>query len=129
MAAEELSELAAERRDRYVAHVKAPAPLSAEQERRLAETLTRMYGRPMSVQVEVDPDLLGGLVVRVGNEVIDGSVAGRMATARRELPKCTHDETCSGRGRPASIAARVAREERKRFGPDHQNGRDETWQS
>ncbi len=87
MAAEELSELAAERRNRYVAHVKAPAPLSAEQERRLAETLTRMYGRPMSVQVEVDPDLLGGLVVRVGNEVIDGSVAGRMATARRELPK------------------------------------------
>ena len=41
----------------------------------------------MSLQVEVDPDLLGGLVVRVGNEVIDGSVAGRLATARRQLPK------------------------------------------
>ncbi len=87
VAAEELSELAAERRDRYVAHVNAPAPLSADQERRLAETLTRIYGRPMSLQVEVDPDLLGGLVVRVGNEVIDGSVAGRLAAARRQLPK------------------------------------------
>jgi F-type H+-transporting ATPase subunit delta len=87
LAAEELSELAAGRRDRYVAHVSAPAPLSRDQERRLAETLTRIYRRPMSLQVEVDPDLLGGLMVRVGNEVIDGSVAGRLATARRQLPK------------------------------------------
>jgi F-type H+-transporting ATPase subunit delta len=37
-------------------------------------------------QVELDPDLLGGLVVRVGGELIDGSVAGRLAAARRALP-------------------------------------------
>jgi F-type H+-transporting ATPase subunit delta len=40
----------------------------------------------MSVQVELDPELLGGLVIRVGDEVIDGSVAARLAKAREELP-------------------------------------------
>jgi F-type H+-transporting ATPase subunit delta len=84
--AEELSELAAARRDRYVAHVRTPVRMTAEQEQRLTDSLTRLYGRPISLQVELDPDLLGGLVVRVGGELIDGSVAGRMAAARRNLP-------------------------------------------
>jgi F-type H+-transporting ATPase subunit delta len=82
--AEELSELAAARR--YVAHVRTPVRMTAEQEQRLTESLTRLYGRPISLQVELDPDLLGGLVVRVGGELIDGSVAGRIAAARRTLP-------------------------------------------
>jgi F-type H+-transporting ATPase subunit delta len=85
-AAEELSELAAARRERYVAHVRAPGPLTDTQERRLTEALTRLYGRPISLQVEPDDSLLGGLVVRVGGEVIDGSIAGRLAAARRTLP-------------------------------------------
>jgi F-type H+-transporting ATPase subunit delta len=84
--AEELSELAAARRDRYVAHVRTPVRMTGEQEQRLTESLTRLYGRPISLQVELDPDLLGGLVVRVGGELIDGSVAGRVAAARRTLP-------------------------------------------
>ena len=86
VASEELSELAAARRDRYVAHVRTPVRMTGEQEQRLTDTLTRLYGRPISLQVELDPDLLGGLVVRVGGELIDGSVAGRIAAARRTLP-------------------------------------------
>ncbi len=86
VAAEELSEMAAARRDRYVAHVRTPVRLTAEQEQRLADSLSRLYGRPISLQVELDPALLGGLVVRVGGELIDGSVAGRLAAARRTLP-------------------------------------------
>jgi F-type H+-transporting ATPase subunit delta len=85
--AEELSELAAARRDRYVAHVRTPVRMTGEQEQRLTDSLTRLYGRPISLQVEFDPDLLGGLVVRVGGELIDGSVAGRLAAARRSLPR------------------------------------------
>jgi F-type H+-transporting ATPase subunit delta len=84
--AEELSELAAARRDRYVAHVRTPVRMTGEQEQRLTDSLTRLYGRPISLQMELDPDLLGGLVVRVGGELIDGSVAGRLAAARRALP-------------------------------------------
>lgn len=84
--AEELAELAAARRQRTVARVTTPVRLAPEQEDRLRDTLTRIYGRPMSLQVELDEALLGGLVVRVGGEVIDGSVAGRLEAARRSLP-------------------------------------------
>lgn len=86
LAAEELAELAAARRDRYVATVSTAVALTDEQERKLADTLTRIYGRPMSLQIELDESLLGGLVVEVGGEVIDGSVAGRLAAAGRHLP-------------------------------------------
>lgn len=86
VAAEELSELAAARRDRYVAHVRTPVRLTAEQEQRLTDSLTRLYNRPISLQVELDPSLLGGLVVQVGGELIDGSVSSKLATARRKLP-------------------------------------------
>jgi len=83
---EQLAELAAARRERSVAHVTAAAPLSSQQEERLARILTGIYGRTMSVQVDVDPEVLGGLVVRVGDEVIDGSVASRLAKAAQGLP-------------------------------------------
>ena len=81
-----LAELAAAQRDRSVAHVTAAAPLTDIQERRLAQVLSTIFGRPVSVQVELDPDVLGGLVIRVGDEVIDGSVAARLARARQDLP-------------------------------------------
>jgi F-type H+-transporting ATPase subunit delta len=87
LAAEELSELAAARRDRYVAHVGTPVALTAQQEQRLTDSLSRLYGRQMSLQIELDPELLGGLVVRVGGEVIDGSVSSRVSAAKRALPK------------------------------------------
>jgi F-type H+-transporting ATPase subunit delta len=83
---EELAELAAARRDRSVARVTTPVALSPEQEQKLADSLTRLYGRPMSLQIELDPSLLGGLVVQVGGEVIDGSVSSKLAAARRSLP-------------------------------------------
>jgi F-type H+-transporting ATPase subunit delta len=83
---EELAELAAARRDRSVARVTTPVALSPEQEQKLSDSLTRLYGRSISLQVELDPRLLGGLVVQVGGEVIDGSVASKLAAARRTLP-------------------------------------------
>jgi F-type H+-transporting ATPase subunit delta len=83
---EELAELAAGRRDRSVARVTTPVALSPVQEQKLTDSLTRLYGRPISLQVELDPRLLGGLVVQVGGEVIDGSVASKLVAARRSLP-------------------------------------------
>jgi len=80
-----LAELAAARRERSVARVTAAAPLTAQHERRLADALSRIYGRPVSVQVELDPGQLGGLVIRIGDEEIDGSIATRLAQARQEL--------------------------------------------
>ncbi|HEU5470023.1 MAG TPA: F0F1 ATP synthase subunit delta [Actinophytocola sp.] len=80
-----LAELAAERRGRSVAVVTAAAPLTAEQEARLTDILSRIYGRAIDVQIELDAGVLGGLVVRVGDERIDGSVAARLAAARQRL--------------------------------------------
>lgn len=84
-AVERLAGLAAERRGRSVARVTSAAPLTAAQEQRLVESLSNIYRRPVSVQVELNPDLLGGLVIKVGDEVIDGSVATRLAAARQQL--------------------------------------------
>lgn len=80
-----LSEVASRRRGRSVARVTAAVSLTAAQEQRLTATLTRIYGRPVGLQVTVDPDVLGGLVVQVGDEVIDGSIAHRLDAAERRL--------------------------------------------
>jgi F-type H+-transporting ATPase subunit delta len=82
---EELADLAAKRRERSVAHVTSVVPLTEQQQERLAATLQRIYSRPIALHIEVDPDLLGGLVVKVGDEVIDGSAAGRLDALRRRL--------------------------------------------
>lgn len=78
-------ELAARRRQQLLADVRVPIELTAAQSQRLAAALTRLYSQPVSVAVTVDETLLGGAVVRVGDEIIDGSVASRLAAARRTL--------------------------------------------
>ena len=81
----EVAELAAARREESIAHVTAAAALSTAQEQRLGDVLSRIYGRRVSVRVDIDPDVVGGLVVRIGDEVIDGSLASKLAKARQEL--------------------------------------------
>lgn len=80
-----LSEAASMRRGQSVARVSTAVALTDAQERRLGELLTRLYRRPIGLQVSVDPSVLGGLVIRVGDEVIDGSVAHRLEAAGRRL--------------------------------------------
>lgn len=82
----DLAELAVARRGEVVAQVSAAADLSDAQRTRLAEVLTRIYGHPVSVQLHVDSELLGGLSITVGDEVIDGSIASRLAAAQTQLP-------------------------------------------
>jgi F-type H+-transporting ATPase subunit delta len=81
-----LAQLAVARRGEVVAQARAADELSETQRSRLTEVLSRIYGRPISVQVEVDPELLGGLAVSIGDEVIDGTLSSRLAEARSRLP-------------------------------------------
>ncbi|RJO72353.1 F0F1 ATP synthase subunit delta [Nocardia panacis] len=85
VAFDELSDLAAARRDQIVAHVRAAIPLTQQQRERLAASLRRIYGKQITVHVQVDSSLLSGLVVHIGDDVIDGSATGRLERLRREL--------------------------------------------
>lgn len=80
-----LSRLAADRRERMVAVVTSAVPLSDGQKQRLGAALAKLYGRPMHLNLDVDPAVLGGIRVQVGDEVINGSVADRIEEAGRRL--------------------------------------------
>src|SRR5690625_2254729 len=80
-----VSELAAERRERLLAVVTAAVPLSTAQQQRLTDMLTRSYGRPVQVNITVDPAVMGGLRIHVGNELVDGTTLSRLEEARRRL--------------------------------------------
>lgn len=82
----ELAQLAVARRGEVVAQVSAAAELSDAQRQRLAELLARIYHTPVSVQITIDPALLGGLAVAVGDEVIDGTLSSRLTAAATKLP-------------------------------------------
>ena len=81
-----LAQLAVARRGEVVADVTAAARLSDAQRDRLGRLLSRIYGRPVSVQLQIDPRLLGGLTISVGDEVVDGALSSRLAAARDHLP-------------------------------------------
>ena len=80
-----LSKLAAERRNRSVAVVVSAVPLSEAQRRRLGDVLARLYGREIRLNLEVDPAVIGGISVRVGDEVIEGTIAARLDEVERRL--------------------------------------------
>jgi F-type H+-transporting ATPase subunit delta len=75
--------LAAAQKNRLIATVRVARPLTEEQTARLRAALSRQAGREVFVQVVVDEQIVGGVRVELGDEVIEGSVAARLAEARR----------------------------------------------
>jgi F-type H+-transporting ATPase subunit delta len=82
---ESLSKLAADRRDRSVAVVVSAVPLSDQQRQRLGTALGRLYGRDIQLNLDVDPSVLGGISVRIGDEVIHGTIADRLDEVSRRM--------------------------------------------
>src|SRR5579864_2994385 len=76
---------AAEARAEAIAEVRTAYPLDADQQARLADALGRATGKRVSVKVIIDPTVLGGIVARVGDTVIDGSVRSRLEQLRETL--------------------------------------------
>jgi len=81
-----LAEVAVARRGEVVAQVSAAADLSDAQRNRLTEVLSRIYGHPIAVQLQVDDELLGGLLIAVADEVIDGALLSRLTAAEAQVP-------------------------------------------
>jgi F-type H+-transporting ATPase subunit delta len=77
--------VAAEVRGQGVATVRVARPLSDADRQRLTDVLSRNYGREIHLNVVVDPEVLGGIRVETGDDVIDGTVSGRLDEARRRL--------------------------------------------
>jgi F-type H+-transporting ATPase subunit delta len=84
-AIEAFQKIAADRQRRVVALVRVAVDLTGDERTRLAGALSRQYGRDVHLNVVVDPVVLGGVRVEVGDEVIDGTVAGRLDDARRRM--------------------------------------------
>jgi F-type H+-transporting ATPase subunit delta len=80
-----VSEAAAERRQRLVARVTVATWPTDAQQQRLVAALTRAYGRTVRLAVDVDPDVVGGMRVQVGDEVRDGTVVRRLHAAAEQL--------------------------------------------
>lgn len=78
-------ELAARTRNRLVALVRVAQPLGEDEEKRLAAALSAQYDRTVHLNTVVDPSVLGGIHVSVGDEVIDGTVSSRLEDAARRL--------------------------------------------
>lgn len=78
-------DLIAELRSRQVATVTTASPLSDTQRARLTDLVGRALGRPVQLNVVVDSDVVGGLRVQSGPDVIDATVLARLADARRQL--------------------------------------------
>lgn len=82
---EQFGQLVAQQRQRLVAVVRSAVALSEEQKQRLAAWLRTSYGHDVHLNVEVDPRVLGGFSVRIGDEVIDTTIVGRIEEVRRRL--------------------------------------------
>ncbi|RNL58596.1 F0F1 ATP synthase subunit delta [Arthrobacter oryzae] len=79
------AELAAQRQQRWIATVSVTRPLTATQTSRLQAALDELYGRELKINSTVDPALIGGIRVQVGDEVVDASVLARLGQLQRQL--------------------------------------------
>ncbi len=79
--------VAADRRDSMIATVWVASPLSEEHRERLARALSAQHGKRIHLNVVVDPEVLGGVRVAVGDEVLDSTVQSRLTQAQRRLER------------------------------------------
>lgn len=82
---EEVASLAAERRQAAVAEVRTAVPLNDQYRERLVSALEQATGKKVELRNVVDPSILGGVLARVGDQVIDGSIRRRLELARDRM--------------------------------------------
>jgi len=82
---EEFQHIAAEAKDEKIATVHTARELADDERERLTQALSRQYSTSVHLQVVVDPDVVGGLRVEIGDDVIDGTVSSKLEDAQRKL--------------------------------------------
>jgi F-type H+-transporting ATPase subunit delta len=81
----ELETLSKPQVERRLAHVTSAVPLTDAERAALQSRLTHKFGADLEFQFDVDAALIGGVLLRIGDRVIDGSVAGKLAALRDRL--------------------------------------------
>ena len=81
----EFADVISARKARLIAHVVSANPLTSEQTTRLTSALTKMMGHEIRVNVSVEKEVVGGLSIRIADELIDGTLIARLAQADRLL--------------------------------------------
>ncbi len=82
---EELKKIDLEHRNTLTAHVRVAVPLKDRQKAELKEKLRKKYGKDILIDEVVDPKVLGGIVIRVGDELMDASVRSRINTLKNSM--------------------------------------------
>jgi len=81
----EFREQVALSQNRAEATVTTAVPLSETQAKQMTQSLQKMTGKTVTLTALIDPAIIGGAVIRMGDTVIDGSVRGRLARLERQL--------------------------------------------
>jgi F-type H+-transporting ATPase subunit delta len=79
------AQIAADRKNQLIAVVRVTNDLTASQRNRLAAALSSAYGHEIHLNVVIDPAVMGGISIHIGDELIDGTAAARLAAVRRRL--------------------------------------------
>lgn len=82
---EDYLKLAGTRRNELTALVTAAHPLDEQQQARLRTALEGMYGKKVTLHIVLDPSVVGGIRVQIGDEVVDGTVSRKLSEVRRDL--------------------------------------------
>lgn len=83
--ADELSRMVADESNKQVAEIRAAVPLNAEQQAAIAKALREVTGHNVEVKAIVDPSVIGGVLAKVGDIVIDGTVRGKLEQLKQHL--------------------------------------------
>ena len=82
---DELASIAAEARESVVAEVRSAVPLDQKQQTQMAQALSKATGKKVEVKNLVDPTVVGGVVAKVGETVIDGTVRRRLEQLKEQV--------------------------------------------
>lgn len=83
--ARELAQLVLNYKNQAIAEVTTAAPMDEQQLKQVTQALEHMTGKTILMQTKVQPEILGGVIARVGDQVIDGSIRHRLAVLKQQL--------------------------------------------
>ena len=81
----EMKKIQLERRNVLVAEIKTVVPMDIEDKEKLIEKLTKMYGKHIELKEELDKSILGGILIKVGTDIIDGTLRTKLSAIRSHI--------------------------------------------